>query len=253
VNEGSEGDHGAARERGDGPAQEEHDEKDGRESDPHGEGERQVPRGIPNLTRDLGSFRTGLGWLRYAVRSKLVSMIAQGESDIPARVSGWTTRCQPWLTQSRTSASVDDACEFDMLCTTKAELGVNARRHSARTLPLALLKARGLQLRDGHAFGGGIDGQTLDGMPLANEQTLWVWPLVPNRSHRLHSTGPETFEPHPCISFSRPIARTSRSFGRSDLKSAGAADSYRDFLRIKEKGEKTGLVAEAERRLSALE
>jgi hypothetical protein len=37
------------------------------------------------------------------------------------------------------------------------------------------------------------------------------------------------------------------------LKSAGAADSYRAFLRIKGKGEKTGLVAEAERRLSALE
>jgi len=26
-----------------------------------------------------------------------------------------------------TSANVDGACEFDMLCTTKAELGVNAR------------------------------------------------------------------------------------------------------------------------------
>jgi tetratricopeptide (TPR) repeat protein len=43
------------------------------------------------------------------------------------------------------------------------------------------------------------------------------------------------------------------ALSQEGLKSAGAADSYRVFLRIKGKGEKTGLVAEAERRLSALE
>ena len=43
------------------------------------------------------------------------------------------------------------------------------------------------------------------------------------------------------------------ALSQEGLKSAGAADSYRAFLRIKGKGEKTGLVAEAERRLSALE
>jgi hypothetical protein len=59
--------------------------------------------------------------------SRLETRIAPGESDIPARVSGWTLRCQPWLTSVTTGANVDGACEFAMPYTTKAELGVNAR------------------------------------------------------------------------------------------------------------------------------
>ena len=47
IDERSESDHGNARERGDGPAQKEHDEKDGRERDEHGAPEsREGTRGF---------------------------------------------------------------------------------------------------------------------------------------------------------------------------------------------------------------
>ncbi len=91
--------------------------------------------------------------------------------------------------------SVATSANVDVLVICHA-LNHKGRARCRRTLTfrgndtLAPLKPRGLQLHDGHAVGDGIDGRAQGGMALANEQTLWVWPLLPNRSHRLRSTGP---------------------------------------------------------------
>jgi len=43
------------------------------------------------------------------------------------RVSGWTTRCQPWLTGSHKDANVDGACPMLRFASPRPKLGVNAR------------------------------------------------------------------------------------------------------------------------------